>query len=577
MLYEFGTRHFSAGIDRLEEEFILGLNATPSDDELSGQPSHSYSDDDSYTLDAVPELERRYGFIGLGPPPHLQSNTPRPNAPERMQYTFEHTPAHRIGPTSSQYNDNAGVTSFNNRYRSDTLPRRAATQPVRSTIIHEDVVYSRDTGERSRGPQLEHLVEQLVIQQRDFARQQDRNHRELQQENNLVQARLTAIKLGQTRAASARRPARGLKATRGITTRGKAPAKRDQRQTIPAPVVADTRAAPGVGSDSDSADGEDGDGQARRIIQPAMCRGTTGQTPDIPHTNDATGEIYLTPFFDFDVTYAKNDKIFRAVAKKVEGQLESSLPPSLESSDIPNFGTLVAMAKISFRGFKKSRKRTVDADAARRAEVNARTLRHFRRRETKLAHIKSQIVTYAADRDINATVLEDMLTEQHLSDEFSGPEDGEETFDAWKIRMAVKFGIPDLSTANLKNLHFLEVLECPWRSEMYSNMLHDMLSMWDASLTTKERANIRYLRVRGTHRLSIGVPTLAPYDFGISLDWLKQHQDDPLDGRLLNDWNTHGNPDGFDAWKLDRYRNATEGPAVEEGVDGTLAVQEGTQ
>ncbi|KAJ6490143.1 hypothetical protein C8R45DRAFT_803693, partial [Mycena sanguinolenta] len=284
--------------------------------------------------------------------------------------------------------------------------------------------------------------------------------------------------------------------------------------------------------------------------------------PALPRTNDATGELYLTPFFDFDVAYPANNRIFRAVAKKVESQLnvtstsisyragsltcdQSSLPPGVEKSDVPTFGTLTTMAKVSFRGFKKNRKRTVDDAVAQRAEVNARTLRHFRRRET--VGVVGNVRVLCADyiRGIDATVLGDMIVEQHLSDEASGPEDDEETSDAWKMRMAVKYKISDLSIANLKNHRFLEVSECPWRSETYSDMLHDMLSMWDASLTPKERANMKYLRMRGTHRLSSRVPTIAPYDFGISLDWLKQHQDDTLHGPLLRDWNTYGKTDGF--------------------------------
>ncbi|KAJ6564364.1 hypothetical protein B0H19DRAFT_1285779, partial [Mycena capillaripes] len=299
-------------------------------------------------------------------------------------------------------------------------------------------------------------------------------------------------------------------------------------------------------------------------------RGKDWPDAEIPRSNPTTGEKYLTPFFDFDVKYPQNDVILRAVAKQVERQLKSSPPPGVPKSNLPALGAIVAMAKKSFRGFKKNRKPTVDAAAAQRAVVNARTLRHFRRRETKLEHIKSQIAAYCAARGINPAVVEDMLVEQHLSDEASGPEDdGGETFEAWKIRIAVRFGITDLSAANLKNYHFLEVLECAWRSETYSRMLHDMLSMWDVSLKPKERANIRYIRVRGTNRVSHRVPTIAPYDFGISLDWLEQHQDDALAGPLLKDWNNYGNPDGFETWKLHPYQNATGSAAAEaEGVDG---------
>jgi hypothetical protein len=46
--------------------------------------------------------------------------------------------------------------------------------------------------------------------------------------------------------------------------------------------------------------------------------------PEISRTNPTTGEKYLTPFFDFDVKYPKDDVILRAVAKQVERELKVS-------------------------------------------------------------------------------------------------------------------------------------------------------------------------------------------------------------------------------------------------------------
>jgi hypothetical protein len=53
-----------------------------------------------------------------------------------------------------------------------------------------------------------------------------------------------------------------------------------------------------------------------------------------------------------------------------------------------------------------------------------------------------------------------------LSDEASGPEDDEEeSHAAWKVRMAMHYGLQDVSPTNLKKYAFLEVLESPWRSD----------------------------------------------------------------------------------------------------------------
>lgn len=65
--------------------------------------------------------------------------------------------------------------------------------------------------------------------------------------------------------------------------------------------------------------------------------------------------------------------------------------------------------------------------------------------------------------------MKDLLTEQLLSDEASGPEDEEEeSFAAWKVRMAAAHGLTVLTPAALKKEHFVEVLECPWRTNEVS-------------------------------------------------------------------------------------------------------------
>lgn len=130
--------------------------------------------------------------------------------------------------------------------------------------------------------------------------------------------------------------------------------------------------------------------------------------------------------------------------------------------------------------------------------------------------------------------------------------------------MATKAGLTDLSPSALKNVKFLEVLECPWRSEkvlflfpsapriqvinsylQLTNVSHTMQAMFSESQTTRERAHFHYKRVTGTHRKSSRIPLVAPWDFGVHREWLDEHCEDPNIGPLIADWGTHGNPEGF--------------------------------
>jgi hypothetical protein len=63
-------------------------------------------------------------------------------------------------------------------------------------------------------------------------------------------------------------------------------------------------------------------------------------------------------------------------------------------------------------------------------------------------------------------IVREIVHEDFVSDEASGPEDKAiESPAAWKVRMAVQYGEKDVSPATLKDQSFLEVLECPLRSD----------------------------------------------------------------------------------------------------------------
>ncbi|KAJ7830808.1 hypothetical protein B0H14DRAFT_3464540 [Mycena olivaceomarginata] len=148
----------------------------------------------------------------------------------------------------------------------------------------------------------------------------------------------------------------------------------------------------------------------------------------------------------------------------------------------------------------------------------------------KFTHIESQIEAFAVKFGIPVSVAEDLLTQELLSDEASGPEDEkEETFAAWKDK------------------HFLEVLECLWRSDQLSLISSSTQTLYADAVNTSGINAIKYTRVpTPAHRQSSRIPRISPWDFGISSQWLEEQRSNPEVAGLLSDWGTHGNPE---EWK----------------------------
>ncbi|KAJ7686753.1 hypothetical protein B0H14DRAFT_2654163 [Mycena olivaceomarginata] len=246
-------------------------------------------------------------------------------------------------------------------------------------------------------------------------------------------------------------------------------------------------------------------------------RGTEWPDTAAVRVNPATGVKYLSPFFECDVTDPRNHAICVAVAGTVDREMKDNRPPGVPETAVWDSRLLLKSAKQSFRTCKASRKKVYDAEAAKRATINDRNTRRYRRRCTKYTHVK----------------MEDLLSQELLSDEASGPEDdADETFDAWKVRMAAAADHKNLTAAALKKEHFVEVLECPWRSDE---------TLYTTALNASGGAPIKYTRVpTSTHRKSSYIPSISPWDFGISSQWLDEQRNNPE----LSNWGTHGNPPG---------------------------------
>ncbi|KAJ6534263.1 hypothetical protein B0H19DRAFT_1271979 [Mycena capillaripes] len=126
---------------------------------------------------------------------------------------------------------------------------------------------------------------------------------------------------------------------------------------------------------------------------------------------------------------------------------------------------LLDCAKSSFHTLKQSWREGQNEEAAKKAEMNDRNTRMYRRRCRKYTQMEAQFEAYAEKYHILVSVVHEQL----LSDEASGPEDGQgESAAVWKVRVAAKYGLTDLSPSALKNQHFLEVLKFPWRSDEVS-------------------------------------------------------------------------------------------------------------
>ncbi|KAJ6487293.1 hypothetical protein DFH09DRAFT_1339528 [Mycena vulgaris] len=262
----------------------------------------------------------------------------------------------------------------------------------------------------------------------------------------------------------------------------------------------------------------------------------------VPRVDDVTKESYLSPMFEATVTHITNQHLFGEVAKQVTAQLHGGVeywPDGLAIPDIDvtwDKTALVEMAKTSFRSCKAQWRVQVDEEAAR---MNAANLSTNRRRDRRTGHRGKEgaIEAVAAKYNVSKEAVAELLHEQQMSDEVSEPEDANDTSKAvWKTRMAFNSGLGDLSAEALKKINFLEVLECPWRSDEMSAPLHDLSSIAFDLLSEVERKKIQLIRVHDTGRASLRIPEIAPYNFGINQEWLQANKTKPENTRLLSDW-----------------------------------------
>ncbi|EIW65148.1 uncharacterized protein TRAVEDRAFT_16968 [Trametes versicolor FP-101664 SS1] len=137
------------------------------------------------------------------------------------------------------------------------------------------------------------------------------------------------------------------------------------------------------------------------------------------------------------------------------------------------------------------------------------------------------------------------LRRKQMSDEASGPDraSGESKPD-WRARMAGLLGMMDVTPEFIKTLPVFEVIRSNWQSDEYREMSKELREMYAESLTAKQAQTSKF-RVRNLGRSSDTPPAVAPYNFGINMEWLDAHKDMDTYHALLHDWGTYEDPVGF--------------------------------
>ncbi|KAJ7698201.1 hypothetical protein B0H14DRAFT_3654909 [Mycena olivaceomarginata] len=205
---------------------------------------------------------------------------------------------------------------------------------------------------------------------------------------------------------------------------------------------------------------------------------------------------------------------------------------------LPSTSHICERSKESFRNLKQTWKETQNIEAAIQGDVNRVSHRRMmrRRRVVSIYHssplyspalqkseqLAKVVNIFATDHHLDPGFLADLIHEQYLSDEVSGPEDeAVETRDAWKVRLAAAANLP-LDPAAQKKMEMLELLVPAWRSEAYSSLIHDLENFRLDGTSPTQELNLKYTRV-GLDRPSDRIPRYAPYDFGISMEWWKEN------------------------------------------------------
>ncbi|KAJ7677132.1 hypothetical protein DFH06DRAFT_619008 [Mycena polygramma] len=476
--------------------------------------------------------------LGHGPPPTTCSTS----LDARQAFS---TPAaalsHGRAASHHVYDPSLVTTPTQNQYRIPSRPRAA---------VHPQFVILE---EQTQMEQMLHMMQTLLHGQA-----------ELTQRISTVESAISQLQHA---------PVRGMAAERGRITRFKRVTSGHPR-SVPAatsdesePYASQPATTDADDDDAPSLDKVDLSATENRALQSFVtntfrhvCRvpGHRWPDPTVVRRNDLTGEIYPTPVFDVTVSDPRNHPLFRLVAEIAFADLKNHdcWPQALRrppQTPPPTWDLayILGLVKESFRNLKKGWKQTQEVEAAIKADTDRCANRRLKRRKRKSQKLTKTLYPFAAKYGLDPGFVADLIHEQYLSDEVSGPEDDSaETKEAWKVRLASKAGLP-LTPDFLRKIHILEILTPAWRSDSYSRLIHAMSDSNAAESSAiqdpteepaGEESRIVYHRV-GVGRCSDRIPRYAPYDFGMSQQWWRQNGKRPANKKILRDWNKYPEPD----------------------------------
>ncbi|KAJ7360755.1 hypothetical protein DFH08DRAFT_951409 [Mycena albidolilacea] len=256
-------------------------------------------------------------------------------------------------------------------------------------------------------------------------------------------------------------------------------------------------------------------------------------------TNELTDEVYPSPFFEFGITYTRNVSLCIQVAKQAMRDLKDrdAWPSSLkrEPTEPEPWDLLLLneLAKESFRNLKKLWRMQTNPNAAARAKISRQSEHQNKWCKAKAKNICKIVDTFGTARRLQPDFLHDISHEQNLSEEVSGPDENSgESHEAWKVRCAITVNVPTDATS-LKKTKFLEVVSPAWHTPEYSKLFHDLEEVWFSG--TNENNLQKYICI-SLGCLSHRIPIYAPYNFGISDDWVVEKRRKPENKQLLDDW-----------------------------------------
>ncbi|KAK7059461.1 hypothetical protein R3P38DRAFT_2758891 [Favolaschia claudopus] len=207
-------------------------------------------------------------------------------------------------------------------------------------------------------------------------------------------------------------------------------------------------------------------------------------------------------------------------ARKVMDDLadEDLRPAELTSSQATwDYMIIEELARHSFSNFRPQWRKQNNPDFAAKVELQ----KQFNRRRQRLLkndQKASVAKAFAHKFNIPLSFVTRILNKTHESDEESGPEAASgESFETWKCLIPNSFRISIVPCIGCGLIPSLPVSRIP---------------------PTSRR-----------------IPDVAPWDFGISVPWLETNRLLDENEETLHDWNTYGNPPGFDSIDFTVFSN----------------------